>query len=149
MRPLVIVLVLLAVSVSLAGCGVRPSGAIKGVPAPDGDVEGTVLFLLSGGRPTAVVRPSTVAASPIEALKMLAAGPNDQERVQGLTSEVPQDAVPADVSVGSAGATVTLSINASGLSTVAIEQIACTVAPEVPVIVVGNGQRRDPVSCAG
>jgi len=132
---------------AVAGCGVRPSGVIPGVPAPVGAVTGTVLYLVRDGHPVLTLRQSTVDQSPIGALTLLAAGPTPDERSRGLTSEVPADALPLAVADSASGVTVTFSSDVSVLSTVAIEQIACTVVSGTPVTVAGGNERRDPVTC--
>jgi hypothetical protein len=150
-RPLVAGLVSL---VALAGCGVQPSGVIAGAAPPSGPVEPatTILYLVSDDRLSPVHRPDP-PLNPAETLALLAADPTDEERAQGLTTEVPQAAVPFSVTAGPSGPIeVTPSIPASELSTVAIEQIVCTVAAGSPgptrVTVIGAGEEvPGPQSC--
>jgi hypothetical protein len=142
-------IVLLLVALLLAGgCGVRPSGVIRGVPAPNIELgDGTALYLVYDGKPVLTVRGHDASSAPTDALTLLAAGPTPDERERGLTSEVPADAVPVAVADSRNLVTITLSTNVSTLSVVAVQQIACTVATGTPVIVAGGGERRGPLSC--
>ncbi|WP_328608420.1 hypothetical protein OG943_04670 [Amycolatopsis sp. NBC_00345] len=144
-------------AVVLAGCGVRPSGVIPGVPAPSGPVvpqasNSTVLYFLMGSQPTASQREG-IRTEPADVLTLLAAGPDDAERAAGLTTEVPATAVPVSVAVEPSGVTVALGIDVSALSTKATQQIACTVrhldsvAALPPVTLTGGGHSQGPLSC--
>jgi hypothetical protein len=146
---------LVTVTVTVAGCGVRPSGVITGGAPPSGAAASAAtitLYLVKGGRLSAVTRPAGPPLSPAGTLALLAAGPTTRERAQGLTSDVPTGAVPVSVTAGAAGdLVVTLSTPAAGLSALAVEQIVCTAAATSPqrpapapapvtVTVVGAGQ---------
>ncbi len=74
-----------------AGCGVRPSPVITGRSAVSGPAQGIWLYLVAQGELVLVLRPVNhgPADPPSEALARLAAGPQQNERAQGLTSEVP------------------------------------------------------------
>jgi hypothetical protein len=143
--------------VAVAGCGVRPSGVITGGDPPSGAVVRTTtitLYLVKNGRLSAVTRPGDLL-SQADTLALLAAGPTAREQAHGLTTDVPPEAGPFSVTAKPAGhLVVTLSTPASELSTLAVEQIACTAAataPESPaqVTVVGAGQRVGPRNCPG
>ncbi|MEV4326965.1 hypothetical protein AB0J37_32435 [Microbispora rosea] len=143
--------------VAVAGCGVRPSGVIIGGDPPSGAVARTTtitLFLVKNGRLSAVTRrPIGRPLFPGETLMLLAAGPTPEEQADGLTSDIPPAAGPFSVTAGPAGhVVVTLSAAAGDLSSLAVEQIVCTVAattPESPVqvTVVGAGQSVGPRNC--
>jgi hypothetical protein len=140
-----------AALVTLAGCGVQPSGIIVGASPPSGAVEpaATVtLYLVSGGRLTAVTRPGG-PLSPADTLALLAGGPTGEERARGLTTEVPPPAAPFSVTADAPGrVVVTLSSPPDELSTVAADQIACTaVAGPGEVTLLGAGRGRGPVVC--
>jgi len=137
----------------MTGCGVRPSGVIGGTEAPHGDAGGTLLFLVSDGAVVPVVRPAGrpggLPRDPADPFALLAAGPTADERARGLTSEVPAQAVPTDITPdGEDGVTLRLPVDVSELSALAAEQLACTAAPGRPVTLVGGGTSRAPVSCA-
>ncbi|PWR08225.1 hypothetical protein DKT68_16555 [Micromonospora acroterricola] len=157
-----------------AGCGVRPSEVITGRPAMSGPSVGVELYLVSRGQLTLVVRPANRVPSPEETLGMLAAGPDEFERVAGLTSEVPAALAPMGLAVratpaaGGSGFTVMATPDGSGLtvttvaavrplSALAADQIICTVAGAVartgqgdsfaPVTIVGPDGARPARSC--
>ncbi|MFG3557172.1 hypothetical protein ACGGAQ_22570 [Micromonospora sp. NPDC047557] len=141
-----------------AGCGVRPSDVITGRSAVSGPSAGTGLYLISHGQLTLVLRgtkPGLAPSSPADTLALLAAGPTPSERKAGLSSEVPSDAAPAKVapSVDEPGITVTMPGAVLPLSTVAANQIICTVVfamPErsaTPVTLVGPDGTRPPWPC--
>jgi hypothetical protein len=142
---------LAAVLLTLAGCGVQPSGVIVGAAPPSGalDARTTVtLYLVAGGKVTPVTR-SGGPLSRAETLALLAQGPNLVERGQGFTSEVPAEAAPFTLTADPSGrVVVTLSEPPAALSTLAVEQIACTAAPgRGQVLLLGANGDRGPVSC--
>ena len=150
-RLAAVLVLLLAVS----GCGVRPSGVITGANPPSGGVEPTTpitLYLVKNGRLSVVTRPGP-PLPPADTLALLATGPTPREQGLGLTTEVPRDAGPFTVTANPADQlVVTLSTPAGKLSTLAVEQIACTtvaMAPQSPpqVTVVGARQGAGPWSC--
>jgi hypothetical protein len=124
---------LLALLVFLTGCGVQPSGVITGAPTT-----GVVLYFVRSGALTPVLRPTGHQVFPSGTLTLLAQGPTFAERADGYQSEVP------NVPITLTGTTVTLP-DVTGLSTVAVEQIACTVPG--PVTLVVGGQSQGPVTC--
>jgi hypothetical protein len=131
----------------LTGCGVQPSGVIVGASPPTGTVEPVVtLYLVSDHRLTPVAR-AAARLSPADALALLAAGPDAEERAKGLTTEVPPTAAPLSVTTDPTGSTVvTLSIPAADLSAVAVDQIVCT-AGRGQVTLVGAGDVLGLVTC--
>lgn len=137
-RPTVLGLVVLATALLVAGCGVRPGGVIIGGPAPTASTA-TVLYLVSDGRVTRVLRPGE-AAGP---LALLAAGPTAAERDRGLDTEVPPG-----LKFGGSAEGVTVSVDVTTLSPNAFDQIVCTASPLfAPITLVGGGQSRGPRTC--
>lgn len=141
---------LLAV-LALAGCGVQPSGVIRGAGPPSGAVDESAmvrLYLVSGGAVRLVTRPGP-PLSRADLLGLLVQGPTARERAQGLSTEVPPEAAPFSVSADPSGrVVVTLSVPPDTLSTVATEQIVCTAAKRGgQVILLGAGQDGGPVAC--
>lgn len=143
-----------------SGCGVRPSGVITGRSAVSGpSSQGVVLYLLSQDELVLTLHPAKVDPSPAEALALLAAGPDENQRGNGYTSEVPAGLAPVKVAPGvdRAGLTVTMSGAAQPLSANAVDQIICTVADAaartglgesfVPVTIVGSDGARQPRRC--
>ncbi|MET8123376.1 hypothetical protein [Micromonospora sp. NPDC005189] len=151
----------LLLTLLITGCGVRPSGVITGRPAVSGPSSRgvVVLYLLAQGELMLTLRPAKVDPSPAEALALLSAGPDENERGNGFTSEVPAGFVPVKVAPGvdRAGLTVTTSGAAQPLSANAVDQIVCTVADAaaradlvgsfVPVTIVGPDGARQPRRC--
>ncbi|MET8311818.1 MULTISPECIES: hypothetical protein [unclassified Micromonospora] len=152
----------LLLTLLVAGCGVRPSGVITGSAATTGPSAGVRLYLLAHGQLVLVIRPTKMDASPEETLRMLAAGPDDSEWRQGLTSEVPVGLVPASlvtvtVTGDQPGLTVTMVGAVMSLSGTAADQIVCTVIGTtavagladsfVPVTVAGPDGARPPRFC--
>ncbi|MET7670893.1 hypothetical protein [Micromonospora luteifusca] len=149
----------LLLTLLVAGCGVRPSRVITGRSAVSGPSVGTGLYLLAQGEIVLVLRPATAGASPANALALLAAGPDEDERGQGLTSEVPVGIDPVTVTAGAdrSGLTVRTTGAALPLSAHAADQIICTVADAAaqvdlafsfaPVTIVGSDGARPPRPC--
>lgn len=129
--------VLAVLALLLAGCGVQPTGPIRGVPAT-----GAMIYLVRGNAPVPVLRSTPNQVNANEVLTLLAAGPTAAERDAGFTTEVPPAAAPMAVE----GSTVILQVDPNTLSLVAAQQIACTAAAPAPVTLVGGGQSRG-VTC--
>ncbi len=112
------------VGLVLAGCGVRPSGVISGVEAPDGPTRAAVpvLHFVAAGAVVAVGRPGGT-----DVVAALAAGPTPEESANGLTTEVPASAAPAESRWTADGIEVDLSDDLTRLSPLAVSQIVCTV----------------------
>lgn len=143
-----------------AGCGVRPSAVITGRPPISGPAQGTWVYLLAQGELVLVLRPVTTDPSPAAALSLLAAGPQENERAQGFTSDVPAGLDPVTVTAlaGRSGdLTVRANIPAQALSAHAADQIICTTvaaAAQVSaantattVTIVGSDGARGPRAC--
>ncbi|MEV0212174.1 hypothetical protein [Micromonospora sp. NPDC050695] len=152
----------LLLTLLVAGCGVRPSAVITGRPAQSGASQGARLYLLWHGRLAPVVRGLKVDPPPDVALAILAAGPDEQERGHGFTSEVPAGLFPdppaqvppgpegassAVVTGGRDGLTVTVTGAALALSANAADQIICTVADAAAQS--GPAQSFTPVTIVG
>lgn len=148
--PVLVVAVLLAA----AGCGVRPSGVIQGGPGPTGVLSGVELYLVSRGELTTVLRevpevPAVSGGSAVsatESLALLVAGPSPRESELGLTSELPPDVRLLAVSQDVDRVTVTLSVDVAELSTLAADQLVCTAAA-ASVTLVGMGHTREARTC--
>ncbi|WP_433308502.1 hypothetical protein ACQP0U_18020 [Micromonospora sp. CA-269861] len=143
-----------------AGCGVRPSAVITGRPAVSGPGQGVALYLVGQGELVLVLRSATAEPAPANVLALLAAGPEETERRQGLTSEVPAGLDPVTVTSAadqSGGLTVRTTTAARALSVNAVNQIVCTVADaaaqtgftnsSAPVTIVGPDGARPPQRC--
>jgi hypothetical protein len=133
------------------GCGVQPSGVIRGASPPSGAVlpdRAVALYLVADGQLTPVRRPGP-PLSRADTLALLAIGPSEEERARGLSTEVQQRAVPFSVTSKPTGLkVVTASVPVDELSDTAIDQIICTAAEAGErVTVLGGGQHRGPRSC--
>ncbi|WP_433534019.1 hypothetical protein ACQPZK_17675 [Micromonospora sp. CA-249363] len=146
----------LLVALLTAGCGVRPTDVITGRSAVSGPSAGEGLYLIADGELALVVRPAKNApASPLETLVLLATGPTEAERSAGFTSEVPADIAPVSMtpSADEPGITVRMKGAVLPLSTLAANQIICTVALSsqqisyAPVTLAGSDGARPPWSC--
>jgi hypothetical protein len=105
---------------------VRPSGAIPGDAAPTGPVNGVTLFLVRSDQLVPTLRTTLNQLTPIEAISVLAAGPDTNEQEQGLRTQVPSNLAPADVTPTASGTTLNIGIDPNTLSTTAVEQLVCT-----------------------
>ncbi|MFI6265392.1 hypothetical protein [Micromonospora sp. NPDC051006] len=117
-----------------AGCGVRPSGVINGGPAPVGQSTGVGIYLVRHGELELTMRQSAARPAPAETLKLLVAGPDEAERDQGLTSEVPAGLLPVSTvtpTTDPPGLALTMSGAVTTLSATAVDQIVCTVTDAV------------------
>ncbi|MFD0883358.1 hypothetical protein ACFQ08_02130 [Streptosporangium algeriense] len=148
--------------VAVAGCGVRPSdGAIGAGEPPSGAVAlpsmppwKITLYLVKNDRLSVVTRPTGRSPFITDRLALLAAGPTMTERADGLTTDVPREAVPFSVTAKPGRRlVVTPSTPAGELSELAVEQIVCTAAAasESPaqVTVTGTRQNVDLRKCQG
>ncbi|SCF08136.1 hypothetical protein GA0070607_5288 [Micromonospora coriariae] len=134
------------------GCGVRPSDVITGRSATTGPAAGVDIYLLSHGRLALVIRETKERSmvSPEKTLGMLAAGPDESERSQGLVSEVPAGLVPASPvkpNLDGSGVTVTMTGAVLPLTAAAADQIICTLADALAPT--GQGDSFSPVTIAG
>ncbi|WP_181771212.1 GerMN domain-containing protein [Amycolatopsis pittospori] len=136
---------------AVAGCGIRPSAVIRGAPAPSGPANGAGLYFLTDGQPVRVLRPLAEALSPAATIDLLAGGPDENEREQRYTTEVPPGTTVLDHVARPDGVTVTLSADVAGLSARAVDQIVCTardsLSAGVRITLLGGGNERGPLSC--
>ncbi|MEU4551775.1 hypothetical protein EV382_2164 [Micromonospora violae] len=143
-----------------AGCGVRPSDVITGRSAVSGPAQGFGLYLVAQGDIVLVVRPARAVPDTATILALLAAGPAENERRQGFTSEVPAGFDPVTVTPTADqtdGVTVRTATAARALSVNAVHQIVCTAADAAartglatstgPVTIVGPDGARPPRRC--
>ncbi|MDG4839787.1 hypothetical protein O7631_24940 [Micromonospora sp. WMMD967] len=149
----------LLVAVLTAGCGVRPSAVITGRSAVSGPTQGIGVYLLAQGELTLVLRqpkatepgvapavncapssPGGAPCQPAQALALLAAGPTEDERAGGLTSEVPAGLGPFTVTVArESDLTVTTTGAVGPLTANAVDQIVCTVTDTATQVGLVNG----------
>ena len=135
-----------------AGRGVRPSGVIRGGPAPTATAEGATLYFLAGSSLTPVLRPVRQPLFPTQALELLQDGPNRDERAANLTSEVPAGLDPVTINTDPSGnVDVVVSADVTTLSPAAVDQIVCTVSDALsttaPIILTSNAATRGPQTC--
>jgi hypothetical protein len=64
--------------------------------------------------------------TPVEAVTLLAAGPDTQEKAQGLRTEVPTNVTPMNVTTNASGTILDVAIDPNSLSIMAISQLVCT-----------------------
>jgi hypothetical protein len=158
---------LLALTVALAGCGVRPTGVVdagepaKG-PAPqssDGADSagqfgpGMVLFFVRGNALVPSVRQGQPADSPQVALQFLVKGTDARERALGMFSELPSDTGVLQLGQqGNGTITVFMESDPNALSDRAARQIICTLGAtqlaKFTVTLAGsNGESRTEPPC--
>ncbi|MFF0579428.1 hypothetical protein [Streptosporangium saharense] len=144
--------------VAVAGCGVQPSDAIPAGEPPSGAVGPgwkITLYLVKNGRLSTVTRLSDRPLFRADTLALLTAGPSVMEQADGFTTDVPPKAAPFSVTTKPDGRlVVTLSTRADELSSLALEQIACTTAatkqePPTQITITGTGKSIDPRNCPG
>jgi hypothetical protein len=140
------------IAVLTAGCGVRPSAVITGLPAPAAPAEGATLYFLDNSALRRVLRPTPQHLSPTQTLALLQGGPNRDEQAENLTSEVPTGLEPLAVTIDAAGhVDVVVSANVTSLSSAAIDQIVCTVSDTLsttaPITLTSNATSRAPRIC--
>jgi sporulation and spore germination protein len=138
--------------VLIAGCGVRPSGVIRGGPAPTAPAEGANLYFLHDSALRLVRRPTRQHLSPTQTLALLQDGPGRDERAENLTSEVPTGLDPVTVTIDASGnIDVVVSADVTTLSTVAVDQIVCTVrdalSTTAPITLTSDAATRGPRIC--
>jgi hypothetical protein len=140
------------VAVLNAGCGVRPSGVITGLPAPTVQARGAALYFLANSSLTPVLRPAPPRLSPTQTLALLQHGPNGDERAANLTSEVPTGLDPVTITTDASGnVDVVVSVDVTTLSTTAVDQIVCTVrdalSTTAPITLTSDAATRGPRIC--
>ena len=141
--------VLLGAVSPAAGCGVQPSGVIVGVPAPTGTGDLATMYLVQEGKLAQVARSAPQPLSTLEVLTWLTNGPTADETARGFTSEIPPGTTAVDVTTTGSGQEVSLSTSLAALSTMAVDQLVCTVSGGglVPVTLVSGGTTRGPLLC--
>ncbi|HEV2780809.1 MAG TPA: hypothetical protein VGX25_15600 [Actinophytocola sp.] len=149
-RPLLALVVLIAVL--SAGCGVRPSGVIRGGPAPAAPAEGVNLYFLANSSLILMRRPTRQHLSPTQTLVLLQDGPDGDERAMNLTSEVPTGLDPITVTIDASGnVEVVVSADVTTLSNTAADQIVCTVGDALsttaPITLTSKAATRGPRTC--
>lgn len=147
-----ILLVPLLIALLGAGCGVRPSGVIRGGPAPTAPVEGANLYFVADSSLRLVRRSTRQHLSPTQTLALLQDGPDREERAANLTSEIPTGLDPVTVSIDASGNVgVVVSADVTTLSAMAIDQIVCTVrdtlSTTAPITLTSEGAARGPRIC--
>jgi hypothetical protein len=141
-----------------ASCGVRPSGAIPGDPAPSGPVYGVTLYFARHNELIPTLRATTNQFTPIETITALASGPDAREQTDGMTTQVPPGIAPVNLATDQSGNTVlALNVNPNSLSTVAIGQLTCTATTAIDnagtginansFFVAGQGAQIGPLRC--
>ncbi|MER5969698.1 hypothetical protein ABT112_08165 [Streptomyces sp. NPDC002055] len=75
----------------LAGCGIQPTGVIDAGEPATGLTRGMRVYFASDQGLRGVPRPETELRSVGDPLKLLAAGPTEEEQRTGLTNLVPRD----------------------------------------------------------
>lgn len=131
----------------VAACGVRPTAVISGGDAPSGLATGAVVFFLSDDQLAPTTREN---GSPDEVLALLAAGPNEVERAQGLRTELP-----AEITLRtdrSPTPTIVATVNPQTLTPLAVDQIVCTAAATElgtagGITITGRGATLQPQFC--
>lgn len=115
----------LAAALTLAGCGVPPSGVIQaGGPATGLSPGLTLYFLSPADTLRAVPRPGDGGTDPAAAVRLLFAGPTDAEAEQ-VRTQLPRTPIAPQVSVH--GSTLVIGLPGLGpLSRLGVDQLVCT-----------------------
>ncbi|MFG3493960.1 hypothetical protein [Streptomyces sp. NPDC047928] len=158
----------------LAGCGVRETGVIgAGGPAtvdvfPGRDARMLLFFVSPEGEPLPVARPFEAQPPPVQSsgngttdtrptgpgvaktVAALLAGPSNDERSAGVTTELPtigrdRSGTPVSVRQGRDRVDVTVGLAVGELSPAAVRQLVCTIAYAADI----NGAVEVAVSGAG
>lgn len=156
-QPRALVVLIAAVStvliaVLIAGCGVRPSGVITGGPAPTVAARGVTLYFVADSALTPVLRPARQPLWATQTLTLLEHGPDGGEKAANLTSEVPTGLDPVTVTTDASGnVDVVVSADVRTLSTMAVDQIVCTVrdalSTTAPITLSSDAASRGPRLC--
>ena len=117
-------LVLTVLVMLVTSCGVRPTGAIMGGPAPTEELDGAVLYLVNDNVLTRVVRPKSDQMQ--NNLQLLAEGPTPEESATGLTTDLPPNMAPIETSGTPDSLTVKISAPVATLTEMAMNQLTCT-----------------------
>lgn len=149
---------IVAIALVCAGCGVRPSGVIPGDPAPIGPVNGATLMFVHDGALVPSLRTTSDQPSVVEAVELLIGGPDTDEQAVGLTSKVPANAGPVNLTGDTSGLTLDIAIDPNTLPPLAVDQLTCTAVgalvdqgtalrSEPGFFIAGAGNRIGPVTC--
>ncbi|MFE5867239.1 hypothetical protein ACFQ6V_01155 [Streptomyces roseifaciens] len=125
---------------ALTGCGVTTTDVIDvGQPATGAKRQGEVnsaearLFFMSPTGVTSVTRPAKAKLGAEDAVALLLQGPNEEERVRGLYSDVPKMNGEVHVTTGTLRVSIQMPFNVLRLTPVSRSQFVCTAAAnEVP-----------------
>jgi hypothetical protein len=107
-----------------AGCGVRPSGAISGDPAPTGPVNGVTLFFVRNGELAPTLRTTATALPRPRRSASWSPDPASRNASRACTPRWQTTVGPVTVTTTD-GITVDLAVDPNSLSTMAIDQLAC------------------------
>jgi hypothetical protein len=118
----------------LGGCGVRPTGVVDaGVPARGlADQSVLRLYFVDGRQVRPVPRGDAPIGEPALALKLLMAGPDEQEIRAGFRTDIPDGMDVLDLQVTDRSITITVDVDTAALSTLALVQIGCTLTAARP-----------------
>ncbi|MEU5755520.1 hypothetical protein [Streptomyces sp. NPDC047829] len=138
---------LLAALLPLSACGIPATGVVEagepatGVldpgpapspsqtwPEPDPATVVPLYFVVDGALTTAPRALPGAGADLGSTVLMLFQGPDAEERRNGLTTELPPSTVAPTIRTDGAAVSVQLPEDAAGLSDLAVDQLACTVA---------------------
>ncbi len=118
----------LAVACLLAGCGIRPTGAVDAGEPASGVPSGGQVYLVDGdGQLRAVTRTGLSSGNPELVVQSLLLGPDSRERAAGLTTELPAGMTLVEVQFTAGAVGVTVSAAPDGMSKLAAAQLTCTV----------------------
>lgn len=118
----------LAVACLLAGCGIRPTGAVDAGEPATGVPSGGQVYLVDGdGQLRAVTRTGLGGGNPELVVQSLLLGPDSRERAAGLTTDLPAGMTLVEVDFTADAIGVTVSVMPDPLSKLAVAQLTCTV----------------------
>lgn len=144
-RAVLVDTLVVALLVSMVGCGVQPSGVQDGGVAPTGVAGRTTLFFVDEDGELRASERSTGRLGTVQgAVRLLMAGASSAESEAGLRTEVPSSTIGA--SVNDAGDSVTIRLPFSGeeIGAAGVDQVICTVS----AVVAGSGRDLDEVRIA-
>ncbi|MEV5376312.1 hypothetical protein B7P34_34045 [Streptosporangium nondiastaticum] len=128
-----------ALLTALAGCGVTTTDVIDvGQPATGAKRQGEVaaeakLYFMSPTGVTQVTRPAKAKLGAEDAIVLLLEGPDEDQRIRGLYTDVPKMKGEVHVTTGTLRVGIQMPYNVLRLSPVARSQFVCTAAAnEVP-----------------
>jgi len=129
-------LLVLPAAVLLAACGIPTTGVVQAGGAATGIrqlVPGVpMLYFVKNGLPTPVQRTTGGPDGVEAAVKAVFAGPNAQERRDGLTTELPVLTATPTVRSSSSWVSIGLPAGTPRLNGTALQQLLCTVSSAPP-----------------